>query len=383
MTAFLLIRKNLTRQKVRTLFSVLAICVAFGIFGVLKAFSAGALSTPAASEGDRVIVSNKVSFTQPLPASYEARLRSLDGVTALTHRTWFGGYYRQIQNFIVTYAVEANTYFDVYRDTGVAPEAVKAFQQRRDAALVGTAVAARYNLKVGDRLALYSNAHSRAEGGNNWNFEIVGLIPSARQQAQNTILINYDYFNSSRAFGQDTVSQFIIAPGGGKTAALIAAADAQTANSAAETNSMTEAAFNQAFASQFADVSMIVTLVTSAALASILFIVGSTMVMAIRERVREFAVLISIGFNRWKIGLHVLGETLVMSLLGGGAGMTAANLLLNMAKGASGGQLDHFTIGTGAWVEALGLSIGLGIAVAAIPIAFTMTLNVPTALRRS
>lgn len=379
-----LVRKNLTRRIVRTILVIVSIAVAFLIFAFLNAFRLASVTGAHDQESTRLLVSNKVSFTQPLPIGYLQQIAGVDGVRAVTHRTWFGGYYRQPSNFIVTYAVDPASYFDVFPETGADPAGLAAFKARRDGALVGTAIARRFHLKPGDRLPLFSTSWGRADGRRSWEFEVVGLLPSAKGQFQNTVLVNYDYLDEGRSYGKGSISQFAL---GTRDSALndrvTAAIDSKFANSIAETATMTEAKFNQAFLAQFADVSSIVLLVTAAAFASILMITGTTLVAAVRERRHEIALQYAVGFSRRQVAFQLLGESLLLATIGGLLGMSLAAGMLGGMRAASQGQLDHVALAPSIWGDAVLIMLAFALAAAAVPMLLVHRMNLAGALRRS
>jgi putative ABC transport system permease protein len=379
-----LVRKNLTRRKLATFLVLLSITVAFLIFGILRAFQLAADSGGSGTSTGRLLVSNEISFTQPLPIGYLGRISATPGVGRVTHRTWFGGYYREPQNFIVTYAVDPDTYFELFPETGADAGAIARFRSQPDALLVGTAVAQRFGIKAGDRTSLFSNVYSRRDGGRSWDFEVAGLMPSAASQFQNTALMHYRYLDEARSFSDGTVSQFVVLPRDSRGIdLLIAAIDRKFENSLAETSTMTEAMFNRAFMAQFANVSLIVLLVTGAAFASILMIVGSTIVRAVRERRRETAVQLALGFTRAQIGMQIVGETLFLSAGGGMLGMLLASLLLAGARATAQGQLDHIVLAPSIWGTAALIMLLFGLVTAVIPLLVVAKMDVGAVLRRS
>ena len=82
MTSWGLIVKNLFRRKLRTFLTVFAIFIAFLIFGVLSAFQKTLTEPPQGPSATRLVVTNKVNFTQPLPISYVERVKAVTNAGA-------------------------------------------------------------------------------------------------------------------------------------------------------------------------------------------------------------------------------------------------------------------------------------------------------------
>ena len=94
-----LVWKNLWRRKVRTIFTLACIFIAFLLFGLLMTIRAAFSFGVEIAGVDRLIIIHKVSLIQPLPVNYKARLATVPGVRAVTHNTWFGGIYQDPSNF--------------------------------------------------------------------------------------------------------------------------------------------------------------------------------------------------------------------------------------------------------------------------------------------
>ena len=74
-----LVLRNLLRRKVRTIFTILSIVVAFVLFGVLMAIRAAFSMGVDIAGADRLMVIHRVSIIQPLPQSYGPKIRDRAG----------------------------------------------------------------------------------------------------------------------------------------------------------------------------------------------------------------------------------------------------------------------------------------------------------------
>jgi putative ABC transport system permease protein len=383
---FALVRKNLFRRKLRAILMIVSILVAFMIFGVLagfyRAFTAGTDNAAA----DRMMTVNKINFTQPLPIAYYNRVKGVDGVRQATFANWFGGYFQDPKNFMVALAVEPATYFDVYqKEFDLPADQLRSFIQTRDSAVVGEKLAQKYGWKVGDRIPVQSNIFSQKNGGgHSWDFTIAGIVRGKVESVDtNFMLFQYEYFNETRSFGKDTIGWIILQTTNPENNDRIAKAiDAMFANSSAETATDNEKAFGKAFAAQFGNIALIVFLVVGAAFVTILMIVGNTMALSIRERTREIGVLKTLGFSGSRILTMVLGESVLLALLGGVPGLIIA-ALITIALRASLAQLaPAFSVSPDIWAEGLALMLGLGLITGAIPAVNAMRLKIAAALGR-
>src|SRR5262245_52373368 len=128
MNDLVLIRKNLFRKKLRAFLMIISILIAFAIFGVLAGFQRAFSAGQELAAADRLVVVNKINFTQPLPIAYYSRVRAIEGVRQVTHANWFGGYYQDPRNFLVVLAIDPPTYMELYaNELDISPEARQAF----------------------------------------------------------------------------------------------------------------------------------------------------------------------------------------------------------------------------------------------------------------
>jgi putative ABC transport system permease protein len=114
---------------------------------------------------------------------------------------------------------------------------------------------------------------------------------------------------------------------------------------------------------------------------TILLVAGNTMAYAVRERTNELAMLKALGFtDRAVLGL-VLGESLILSVLGGATGLVLAWLLVSMGDPTSG-SLPVFYIPETTLVSGVILIAIMALVAGILPAMQAQRLRIADALRR-
>lgn len=385
MKYLLLIASNLKRHKLRTTLTVLTIFMAFLLYGYLcaiaKAFNAGV----SLAGQKRIVVRDKVSIIQLLPVSYQSRIGRIPGVEAVTHETWFGGYYKEPFNFFPKIPVVPGEFLDMYPEFIISKEAKQRWLSTRTGAIVGEKTAQKYNFKVGQQVPIIPNIWYPKDGSKQWDFEIVGIYQGAEKNTDTTqMFFRYDYFDETRAErAQGQVGWFIVRIANPEKAAEVAAAiDAEFANSPHETKSEAEGAFVSGFAKQIGNIGAIMTAILSAVFFTILLVAGNTMAQTVRERTEEIGVLKALGFSSTLVLLLVLAESCLIAGLGGIAGLGLAYGLIT-AGIPQISALPVFFLPHDRLLVGLVLILALGLVTGAIPAIQAMRLQIAVALRRN
>jgi putative ABC transport system permease protein len=370
MTDLGLIQHNLFRKKLRAILMIVTIMVAFLLFGMLAAFSKSWNSFEDTSAADRLVTVNRINLTVSLPYAYASQVRTIEGVRNVTWATWFEGYYQEQRNFVQTMAVDPETYLIGYPELVVPEDQRRDFISDRSSMLVGDVLAKQFGWKVGDVVPLRSGIYTNSEDGSNaWSFRVAGIFSGAeRETITNYVLFHWERLNESATFGRDVIGWMILnTEDAARNDEIAAAIDARFANSQAETETTTEAAFNRGFVEQIGNINLIINLVVGAAFATILMIVGTTMIMAIRERTKEIAVMKTIGFRAPRIFGLILGETLLLSLIGGLLGLGLAALAAQGASAALAAFLPGIAVTPDIALIALALMVALGLVTGLAP----------------
>ena len=379
-----LIWSNLKRKKLRTTLTVLSIFVAFLLFAFLFAIKEAFTAGVRIADADRLIVRHKVSLIQTLPVSYAQRLASLAGIDAVVHMTWFGGIYQEPKNFFANMPVEPEKFYDLFPEFTLSPEAKEKWGKTRNGAIIGRALADRFQWRVGDRIPLTSPIWGEPEGESVWDFEVCGIFDTSKKGADTSgLYFRYDFFDESRTKGKGEVGWYTVRVQNADEAGAVAAKiDAEFANSPFETKAEPEGAFAAGFAQQIGDIGAIMIAVLSAVFFTILLVAGNTMSQSVRERTEELGVLKAMGFTNGLILVLVLAESCVIAMLGGLVGLGLAWGLLQAGNPAPA-LLPVFYVPDQALIIGFVMVIALGIISGAMPALAAVRLRTAEALRRN
>ncbi len=340
---------GLWRKRTRTTFTILSVVAAFLLYGLLQGVNAWLSNAVADSRVNRLYTVSRISFIEPLPISYLHQIESVPGVDRVAYFNWFGGYYQDPKNQVQSYTMDARRTFEVFKDWKIPKEQLEKMIHTRNGAIVGRVTAQRFGWKVGDHVPLRTPIWTRKDGAASYDFDIVGIYDSPTQN--NIFLINYDYFDEARSFGQGRVGWYAFTiEDPTQSASVAAAVDKLFRNSPNETKTQNEKEFAQAQIKQIGDIGFMVNAIVGAVLFTLLFLTGNTMMQSVRERIPELAVLKTVGFTDGMVTTLVLAESILLCVIAALIGLGLAALVFPGMRSFVGGQvtLPLGVLGTGA-----------------------------------
>ena len=122
-------------------------------------------------------------------------------------------------------------------------------------------------------------------------------------------------------------------------------------------------------------------------LAIMTLILANTVAMSVRERTHEYGVLRAIGFTPAYIRGFILGESVLVAVVGGLAGIAVVYLVVNQGIGPAleenmSGLFPYFRASAQVLIGALVAAVVLGVVAGAVPAIRAGRLKVTDALRR-
>ena len=368
MFLFRLLLKNAFRHRLRTLLTMVGLVVAVCAFGMLRTIVDAWYAGAEASSSTRLITRSATSLTVPLPLAYAERLRAVDGINGVSWSNWFGGIYITERNFFPQFAVDPPTYLALYPEFVLSEAARVAWLRDRKGAIVGRKLAAKFGWQVGDNIPLRGTIYSGT-----WNFTLRGIYEGADAGVdENQMLFHWKYINETvRARNPrrgDYVGVFVIGIRDPNNAALISQrVDEQFRNSVAETLTETEKAFQLSFVSMSEAILIALQAVSFIIIVIIMAVMANTMAMTARERLAEYATLKALGFAPGFVVRLLFGESLLIAMIGGVAGVLLTLPLASAFAGATGTLFPVFRVSELTIILQLLAALGVGLVAAAWP----------------
>lgn len=369
--------RNVLRNKRRASLTVLSIGFSFFLLQILLTFM-DVLLNPVVEEDSalRLVVRRSTSLAEMMPMSYKDKIRRIPGVEYVVPMQWVNGIYREQANFFANFAVEPEHLFEVYPEQVVAPEAFQAFLADKKSAVAGVDLMSRFGWKVGDTVTLMGTIFPV-----DLEFTIVGTYSSARYQ--NMFYFRYDYFSEALG-GFNQVGSFMVKASSADLIPQIAEQIDETfRNSAAETKTETEKAFVLGFMSMLGNVKAIIGSVALVVVFTMMMVSVSTMSMAIRERLREVAILRAIGYSRGWVFTLILSEALFMSGLGLALGIGLAEMFrfVNMDQ-MTRSFIDRYAPNASVYATVIAAGAAVGLLSGIIPGVKAVRMGILAGMRR-
>ena len=376
-----LILKSARRSKRRTILTIVSVALAVFLFASLRAVLDGFNAAADASSSTRIITLRSTSMIFNMPTSHADTIRSVAGVRDLAWANWFGGIYKDPNNFFANIAIDAESYLRLYPEIRLPDDQRRAFLEDRTGCILGEGLAKRFKFKVGDTFVLKPGIPYY--GTQDYNFTVRGIYTSDGAAVDNQTMFFHWKYADERGTVHGQAGWYVSLIADPEQEARIATAiDQKFANSPFETKTDTEKAFQTSFVKMFGNLNLLLGSIALAVVITTLFVAGNTMAMSVRERTTELAVMRTLGFPSGTIFGLVAGEGVLMSVVGGAIGVVLARLVINPNILSGGGFIPALSMSGPNTIIAFGLSGGIGIVAGLIPATMASRLKIVDALRK-
>ncbi|MEY4765764.1 MAG: hypothetical protein RI907_2437 [Pseudomonadota bacterium] len=342
-----LLLRNAFRHKVRAGLTLVGLVVAVSAFGLLRTIVDAWYAGVDATSSTRLITRNAISLTFSLPPHYGERIKGVDGVSSISWANWFGGVYIDERNFFAQFAVDPPTYFPLYPEFKIPADQYQAFLRDRRGAVVGRKLADQFGWKLGDTVTLRGTSYP-----GDWDFVVRAIYKGADQRTDEQQMFFHwqrlvDTLKTRWPKGAQAqhVGVFIVGITHPDEAPEVAQrVDALFRNSLAETLTETEKAFQLGFVSMSEAILVAVEAVSFIIMGIILAVMANTMTMTARERLGEYATLKALGFRPGFVVRLLLGESLLITAIGGAVGIALTWPLAHTFRAHTGTLFPVFNV---------------------------------------
>ncbi|HKV46473.1 MAG TPA: FtsX-like permease family protein [Candidatus Acidoferrales bacterium] len=377
-----LIFANLFRKKARLILTIGSFAVALFLFAFLgvvnDAFGRGA----AVVSANRLVITNRTSIINTMPLSYRDQILRIHGVKCVTFDNWFGGVYQDPKNFFPQFVIDPENQRQVFPEFAVPDDQWNTFLKDRQGAIVGASTMQRFGWKIGDRIPIKTTLYGL--GDKAWEFNIDGVYHGSKPEDDETqFWIQWDYFEESVPQGvKGQIGWYTLRIDNPDDAPRIAKTiDDMFMNAPDETRTQTESAFAASWVKQFGNIKFLIVTIGTVVFFTLLLVTGNTMAISVRERTPELAVLKAIGFPDRTILAFILGESLVIAIIGC-VGLLLAFAAVPVLSRAMAGLLPALLITPNVILMGVLAALAVGIAAAILPGFGAMRMRVVDALRR-
>lgn len=322
--------KTLWRHRSRTALTVSGSAVALFVFCFVGSVQQGMDDLQQRQAAKQTLImfqANKFCpATSHLPQDYELKIKRLAGVKDVVPIQVLTNNCRASLDVIVFYGIPADkirTARDFQLLSGNWPD----FEQHQDAAVVGRSVASRRHIKAGDKFSI-----------GDISVQVAGVYTSNDPAEENYIYSHLQFLQRSK--GQDLVGtvtqhEILLEPGVDGNAKC-REIDGLFRGSPVQTDTRSKGAFQARCLGDLTQLISLAHYLGYACVGLVLALVATTTVMAVQDRIKEHAVLQTLGFTGSRVFRLVVSESTLLSVAGGTLGVIAATAVL---------QFSHLSVG--------------------------------------
>lgn len=369
--------KSLLGHASRTLLTVSGAAVAIFVFCFVGAVQEGLERLTSDKDAQRTLIvfqENRFCPTSSrLPEDYAKTILQVAGVKEVMPVQVWTNNCRASLDIIVFNGVPA-TQLRQARDIELIEGDWGTFESQRDAAVVGRNVAQRRRLHLGDQFSI-----------GEMNVKVAGLFRSNIPAEENLIYTSLPFLQYTKGMdsaGLVTMHEVQLTEEADPDA-VAASIDAALRSGPVATATRRKGAFQTSTLSDLVDLISFAHWLGYASVGLVLALVATTTVMSVQDRVKEHAVLQTIGVRPGRVFRLIVAESLLLCVLGGALGTGIAMTILGwsgLAIGAEGVTIA-FRPSLSLSISAMFVAIGVGLAAGVIPAAHASRTNIVSALR--
>lgn len=337
MKFFHLILHNTLRRPARTTLTALGVAVSIFIFAALLSLDHGVKRMVEHTGDDLVMtVFEKFKACPPyskLPVHYAEKIASVPHVKDVMPIRFLLSNCQTTTDLVAVHGIDPAS-LRRFRTFDIGDAEYAAFAAERGSAVVGRAVAAKYGWRVGDQVTL-----KELRGV---SFTVRGIFAAPGSSLESIILVDRGYLEYAvQQVGIATM--FLVLVDSPQNVDQVSyEVDALFANYDTQTKTGPEKAFIAGSIEDFSDMVRFAQAVAYVALVLLLAVIANSVSMSVRDRMREVAIMKTLGFRRGRVVRLIVAEAILIALLASVLGCGLAALVLR--TGGFAISIEGYTI---------------------------------------
>lgn len=353
--------RQVLRHRTRTLLTAAGVAIAMFLFVTVQSLQQGVRAATEVTAADTTLIVYRENrfcpATSRLPEHYAERIARLPGVASVTPMKVVVNNCRASLDVVTFRGVPAEDVAPMAAKWRIVAGSLEEWHRRSDSALIGERMAERRRLRPG-----------MSFDASGVTVSIAGIIASTEPQDQNVAYVHLPFLQQAAATGPGlgVVTQFNVRVDDParlrQTAAQI---DELFRHDQDPTTTRPEKAFVAQVGADVVEIVGFARYLGWGCLAAVLALVANAIVLGVQDRVKEHAVLQTLGFRGGLIARMIIAEGLVLGVLGGAGGTAMAAAFLAWGKFSLSTEGLSIHVSPDVRTSMVGLAIATGVGVAA------------------
>ena len=360
---FTLASKQLFRHRVRTLLTLMGVASGMFLFTTVQTMQRSLDKATRLQASDTTLVVYRENRfcpeTSRLPEYYLEEIMRIPGVREVIPIKINVSNCGASLDVITFRGVPKSRLVNYAPEMKIVEGSFNEWSNRDDGALVGKELAAKRRLKPGDA---FEAAGIRVV--------VSGIVDSPLPQDNSVAYVHLPFLQQASKHGLGIVTQFNVRVNAGSDLEAVSKAiDARFRSEAEPTATQPEKAFFAQTARELIDLIGFTRWIGLGAVLAVLGLIGNAVLLIVRGRVRENAILQTIGFPGIAIGYLVLCEGALLGIGGSLLGVGLATLFLNLRGLSFGneGQVMALVPDVSILFPGVGLALLIGLGASFVP----------------
>ena len=356
--------KYVVRNRTRSILTVFGVATGMFLFGTIETMQDSLKNATEITANDTTLVVYRENrycpSTSRLPEYYKDEIKKIKGVESVIPVQIVVNNCGTSLDVVVFRGIPADRINAISKNIEVLNGSINEWLTREDGALIGANLAQRRRLDVGDSFD--------AAGV---TVVVSGIIRSAESsQDDNVAYVHLPFLQQASRVGLGTVTQFLVKV---SDSSLLNSVSRQIDNrfktESEPTDTTPEKAFFASTAKELIELIGFSRWIGIASVFAVIGLIANTILIAVRSKISEHAILKTIGYSQLSISWLIISEAIILSVVGGIAGIAGASIFLHLQKITIGneGLALAFIPSFSVWLKGFSLSLLLGIVAGVYP----------------